>query len=83
MSIEEKSLLLLQGLFLVWRIRLIWLDIIVEQVNRKEKSYASWTNRHILEQMNREEQKTKLSVSCLVTKSLWLVNVDFFVLIFH
>ena len=35
------------------------MDIFVKQVNCEEKSHADWTNRHILEQMNREEKKNK------------------------
>ena len=42
----------------------------MEQVNREEKSHADWTNRHILEQMNREEKKAKMSVSSLLIQSL-------------
>ena len=34
-------------------------------MNREEKSHADWTNRHILEQVNPEEKKTKLSLSVL------------------
>ena len=52
------------------RIRLIKLDIFVERVSREEKSHADWTNRHISEQENREEKKTKLSVSSLRIMSL-------------
>ena len=57
--------------FPIIRIRLIWLDAFVERVNREEKSHADWTNRHILKQ-NREEKNTKLSISSLLIKSLWL-----------
>ena len=39
-------------------------------MNHEEKSHADWTNLHILEQMNREEKKRKLSVSSLLTNSL-------------
>ena len=34
----------------------------VERVNLEEKSYADWTNRRMLKQMNDEEKKTKLLV---------------------
>ena len=49
------------------RIWLIWWDIFVERVNR-EKSYADYANRHILEQMSNEEKNTKLSVSSPLIK---------------
>ena len=39
--------------FAVKHIQLIWLDLFVKQVNCEEKSQADWTNRHVLEQMNR------------------------------
>ena len=29
----------------------------VERVNREEKSHVDWTNRHIVEQMDREEKR--------------------------
>ena len=45
-----------------------WLDILVERVNREEKSHADWTNRHILEQINREEKESTLSASRLLIK---------------
>ena len=38
-------------------------------MNREEKSLVDWTNQHILEQINREEKETKLSVSSLPIKS--------------
>ena len=41
------------------------------EITVKEKNHVDWTNWHILEQMNREENKTKLSVSSLRIKSLW------------
>ena len=37
------------------RIRLIGLEIFVEQINQ-EKSHAYWTNRHSLEQIKLEEK---------------------------
>ena len=33
--------------------------------------------------MSTEEKKTNLSVSSLLMKSLWLVEADFFVMVFH
>ena len=54
------------------RIRLIWFDIFQEYTNREEKNHGDWMNRHILEQVNREEKKTKLSVSSRLIKSRWL-----------
>ena len=40
-------------------------------MNREEKSHADWTNRHILEQVNPEEKKTKLSLSSLLIESIY------------
>ena len=45
--------------------------MILNQVYHEEKSHADWTNWQILEQMNREEKNTKLSVASLLIKSLW------------
>ena len=42
----------------------------LEQANREERIYADRTNPPILEQMNREEKKTTLSVFNLLIKSL-------------
>ena len=55
-TIEEKSLLLLRRFFTVTRIPLIGLDIFLVQVNHEEKSHADRTNRHISEQVNREDK---------------------------
>ena len=64
----------MRSFFAVKRIRLIWLDIFVERLNREEKSNADWTNRQILEQIEREEtKKTKLLVSSLPIKSQSMV----------
>ena len=71
---KRKKFALVRRFFAVARIRLIWFDIFLEQVNREEKSHIDWTNRHILEQVNGEEKKTKLLVSCLLIKSLCLAN---------
>ena len=46
----------------------------LEQVNHQEKGHADWTNRPILEQLNRDEKKTKLSVNLLI-KSLCSIRI--------
>ena len=46
----------MQSFFAIKRIRLIWLDILIEWVNREEKTHADWMNQHIFEEMNRERQ---------------------------
>ena len=51
------------------------MDIFVERVYREEKTNAEWTNRRILELMDREEKKTKLPVSGLLIKSLRRENI--------
>ena len=44
-------------------------------MNREEENnHADWTNRYILEQINRKEKMTKVLVSSLVLKSLWFVR---------
>ena len=58
------------------RIQLIGLGMIIEQVNRKEKSHAALMNRRILEQVNCEEKKTKLSVSRLQIKIEFMVRFN-------
>ena len=57
--------------FVVTRIPLIWLDIFLARVNCEAKRHADWTNRHILKKWNVKKNKTKLSVSNLLIKSLW------------
>ena len=42
--------------------------MIIEQVNREEKSHTDSMNRFILEQANCEEKKIRLSVSSLQIK---------------
>ena len=58
----------------VTRIWLIWLDEFLEQINREEKSHTDRTNWHILEQVNDEEKKIKLSVSSPLIKILLSVD---------
>ena len=40
-------------------------------MNREEKSRVDLANWHIVEQISREEKKTKLTVSSLLIKELW------------
>ena len=52
---------------------MICLNKSLAQVNREEKSHADWTNRHILEQMNREQKKGKtVSFQSTSKKSMFL-----------
>ena len=55
---------------MVERIRLIWLDIFVERVNREEVSHSDRTNRHNIEQMNCKKRTELLVSSLLIKKSM-------------